>query len=82
MGFLYHCRVGFDVCFGCVLGVYGVRHRWTAGVSVVLNHSPLPSMQAHTHIHRHTHTYTSLPPLATRKRPLKHSQLLLYKTAY
>ena len=86
----------------CVSSVYrvcmGVRHRWTAGVSAVLNHSPLPSMQPHihtcTHTHTHTHTHTqthtrtkshihmSHPPSTTGKRPLKHSQLLLSKTAH
>ena len=43
----------------CVSSVYrvcmGVRHRWTAGVSAVLNHSP-PPQHASTHTHTHTHT--------------------------
>ena len=55
---VFACQwVGVGVCFKCVFRVcMGVRQRWTAGVSVVLNHSPLPSMQAHTHTHIHTHT--------------------------
>ena len=41
------CRCVSSVHRVCI----GVRHRWTAGVSVVLNHSPLPSSHTHTHIH-------------------------------
>lgn len=54
----------------CVSSVYrvcvGVRHRWTAGVSVVLNHSPLPS------VGMHTDTDTHVPsPINHRETPLK-----------
>lgn len=65
------CRCVFQVCVcvcGCVLG-WGVRHRWTAGVSVVLNHSPLPSIDKHTYTHTRAHMHTP--------SPINHTKMLL-----